>query len=153
MVLPRWDPFNELRRIEGRINHVWRGFGRGYVGEESSDEAWTIPLDVIKEGDNVVVQASVPGVNPDDVEVTIDDDLLTIKGHTKIDHEEQKGNYLIRERRSGSFTRSLRLPDTLDKDNAKPYYENGVVSISFPKLEAKKAKQLKVEVGSTGKAI
>ena len=148
MVLERWDPYRELRRVEDRMGRLWRGFGRWPVSENSDVESWTIPLDVVKEGDNIVVHASLPGVKPEDIEVAIDEDVLTIRGSTKVENGERKGDYLIRERRSGSFHRSLRLPDTLDKDKVKSRYDSGVLSITFPKVEAKKGKQVKVEVGS-----
>ena len=148
MVLERWDPYRQLRRVEDRMGRLWRGLGRWPVSEDIDVESWTIPLDVVQEGDNIVVHASLPGVKPEDIEVAIDDDVLTIKGSNKVEQEERKGDYLMRECRSGSFYRSLRLPDTVDRDKVKSRYDGGVLSVTFPKVEAKKAKQVKVEVGS-----
>ena len=81
-------------------------------------EGWAIPLDVVQEGDNIVVHASLPGVNPSDLNVSIESDVLTIRGQTASDSQRQEGNYLMRERHTGSFHRSLRLPDTLDVEKA-----------------------------------
>jgi HSP20 family protein len=143
MVLRRWEPFRELRQMQENMDRLWRSGG----GEEENVENWAIPLDVVQEGDNIIIKASVPGVNPEDIDVSIENDVLTIKGQTKEEREHQEGNYLMRERRSGSFYRALRLPDTLDSDRAQPHYENGVLSITFPRMESKRAKRLQITSG------
>ena len=92
----------------------------------------------------------MPGVAPDDIEVSVEDDLLTIKGFTKVSRDPKEGkedDYLIKERRTGSFQRTLRLPKTADPDKARPRYDNGVLTVSFPRLESKKVKRLKVSTG------
>ena len=145
MVLRRWDPFAEMRRFNGYFVH---GAPRFPVsGHGAVENSWYIPLDAVEEGDDLMVRASVPGVNPEDIEVTIEDGILSIKGETKEAHEVKGGEYLMRERRSGSFHRSVRLPDTVDADKAETGYENGVLTIKLPKMEAKKAKRLEVVVG------
>ncbi len=127
-VIPAWHRYPDLRPL-AHLGNV---------------ENWAIPLDVVQEGDNIIVKASVPGVNPEDIDVSIENDVLTIKGQTKEEREHQEGNYLMRERRSGSFYRALRLPDTLDSDQAQPHYEHGVLSITFPRMESKKARRLQI---------
>jgi HSP20 family protein len=146
MTLQRWDPFNELRRMQETMNHLWRGFGAG-TPEGQEMETWAVPLDVLQQGDNFVIRASMPGVNPDNIDVSTEDNVLTIRGHSAHEAEHQEGNYLMRERRSGSFYRALRLPDTVDTDQAHPLYEHGVLTITISKAEPKKTKQLKVSVG------
>jgi HSP20 family protein len=146
MVLRRWNPLNELRQMQENVDRLGRDFGQER-GEAGNVENWAIPLDVVQQGDNIVVKASVPGVNPEDIDVSIENDVLTIKGQTKEEREHQEGNYLMRERRSGSFYRALRLPDTLDSDQAQSHYENGVLSITFPRLESKRAKRLQITSG------
>src|ERR671915_2280776 len=146
MVLRRWEPFRELRQMQENMDRLWCNFSSG-GGEEGDVENWAVPLDVAQEGDNIIVKASVPGVKPEDIDVSIENDVLTIKGQTKEEQEQREGNYLMRERRSGSFYRALRLPDTVDTDQAHPSYEHGVLTITIPKAESKKAKQLKVSVG------
>src|SRR5918998_3211580 len=146
MVLRRWNPLRELRQMQENVDRMWRNFGQE-GGEAGNVENWAIPLDVVQEGDNIVVKASVPGVNPEDIDVSIENDVLTVKGQTKEEREQQEGNYLMRERRSGSFYRALRLPDTVDSDKAQPHYENGILSISFPRMESKRAKRLQITGG------
>ena len=150
MVLRRWDPFQELRQMQENMDRMWRSFGTG-GGETGNVENWAIPLDVVQQGDNFIVKASVPGVNPEDIDVSIENDVLTIRGQTKEAREHQEGNYLMRERRTGSFYRALRLPDTVDSEKAQPHYEHGVLSITFPRLESKQARRLHITSGQGSK--
>ena len=145
MTMQRWDPFSELRQLQDTMNRVWRGYQA--PSESGRFEAWAVPLDVVRKGDDIEVRASVPGVNPGDIQITVENDVLTIRGQTESESEKSEGDFLMRERRSGSFHRALRLPDTVDVDRAETSYDNGVVTISFPKLESKKAKKLSLTVG------
>ena len=146
MALQRWYPFAEMRRFHSYFDHQGAS-GFPVTGRRAIKNSWYIPLDAVEDGDDLLVRASVPGVKPEDIEVTIEDGILSIKGETKEEHEVKEGEYLMRERRSGSFHRSVRLPDTVDADKAETGYENGVLTIKLPKVEAKKAKRLEVVVG------
>ena len=139
MVLQRRDPFRDLRRIENTMDRFWRGFGAQEAG------GWAVPLDVVQDGDSIVIHGTLPGVKAEEISVTIDDGVLEIKAESKTDHEEQNGNYLIRERRAGTFHRVLRLPDSVDADKAETRYEDGVLTVRLPKVEARKAKVLEVK--------
>lgn len=151
MALQGWDPFAEMRRFHDYFER--RGApGFPVTGHRAVKNSWYIPLDAVEDGDDLLVRASVPGVNPEDIEVTIEDGILSIKGETKEEHETKEGEYLMRERRSGSFHRSVRLPDTVDAEKAETGYANGVLTIKLPKVEAKKAKRLEVTVGKELKA-
>jgi HSP20 family protein len=142
MVLQRRDPINDLHRVEEMMNRLLRvdGIGDGI-------ESWAIPVDVVREGDDIVVHASLAGVNREDIQVLIEDDVLTIKAESTGQHESRQADYLLRERRSGSFYRAVRLPDTVNTEQAQSTYDNGVLSIRFPKQESKKARRLRVDVG------
>jgi len=129
------DTMDRMRRRFGSFNHE----------DGSGIEAWAAPLDVAADGDDFVVRASLPGVSPDNIQVSIEDNVLTIRGETAAQFESVEGSYLMRERRSGSFRRSLRLPDTVDQDKANPLYEHGVLTVTLPKAEAKRAKQFDVK--------
>ena len=100
---------------------------------------------MVQKEDGIVVRASLPGIDPKDIDVTIEDGVLAIKGETSSETEESTDVYLLRERRAGRFDRRLKLPDYVDAESAEPAYENGVVTITFPKLEAKKAKRLEIK--------
>ena len=148
MVLRHWDPFHEMRRMHGGLDR----FQNGLPIWDRSHEAhtWAIPVDVVREGDEIVVRATLPGVDPNEIEVSVEENLLTIKGSTKVSGEtgeRKEADYLVKERRTGSFRRTLRLPKTADADKARPHYDNGVLTVSFPRLESKKVKQLKVTTG------
>ena len=142
MLLQRRDPFADYRGVNYLANRFWRRQG---VGDEMS--ACAVPLDVVKQDDEVAIRASLPGVKPEDVEVTITDGVLKISGGGEAEGEEQNGNYVIRERRTGKFHRAVLLPDSLDADKAETRYTDGVLTITFPKMEAKKAKRLEVTAG------
>ena len=150
-MMQRWEPFNELRRMQETMDRLWRGVGSS--GSSSTDsperETWALPLDVIARGDDVVVRASMPGVAHDEIQVSIEENVLTIKGQTTTQDEHVDGNYIMRERRIGAFHRGLRLPETVDTEKAQSHYENGVLTVTIPKSESKKAKQLKVQVAGT----
>lgn len=146
MVRERWDPFRDLHRMEETVDRLWRGFGTRWNAAREGD--WGIPLDVIQDESKVTVRASVPGVKPADITVTVDDGVLTIKGQTAEAAEQTEGRYLLRERRTGSFSRRVRLPETVDADKAESAYEDGVLEITLPKLEAKKPKSIEIGKGA-----
>ena len=139
MAIQRWDPFGDLRRVDRlfRLPH-----GRSYNG---SREGWTLPLDVVDEGEKVVVKASLAGFKPEEIHVTVEDGVLAIKAETEEKAESNENGYLLRERRSGSFYRSLRLPESVDAENVESTYENGVLSVRLPRVESKKAKVIEVK--------
>jgi HSP20 family protein len=95
----------------------------------------------------------MPGVNPEDIDVTVEDGVLTIRAEKKTETETEDERYLIRERASGSFYRALRLPDMVDAEKIESHYENGVLTVVMPKAEEKKKKQIQVKVSGEKKAI
>ena len=145
MALQRWDPFRELRRLD-------RGFGgfgprMVYGRTENGHAVWGVPLDVVEEDDSFVVRASTPGVAPENIDVTIDGSVLTIKGHTEAEAEDKSESYIVRERRSGYFQRALRLSDTVDTEKIESTYGNGVLTITISKRESTKARKVDVKAG------
>ena len=146
MVLQRFDPFRDLRNMEETMNRLWRGFGTATTREGAED--WNIAIDVVQKPEEIVVNASLPGVKPEDIDVTIEDNVLTLKAARQAEHKEEDSRYLIQERSYGSYYRALRLPDTVDVSKVKSTYDNGVLAISLPKAEEKKPKQIKVNVGA-----
>ena len=144
MMTQGWKPFSELRTIQ----QIWRGYSVDRAVHKNM-EGWPLPLDVVRKGDDFTIYASLAGVEPEDVQVSIEEGVLTIKGQTKAGDEGQDADYLMRERREGAFCRALRLPDSLDIDKAHTHYANGVLSITFPKVEAQKAKRLTINIGKS----
>lgn len=149
-MMQRWDPFSDLRQMQNTMDRMWRKMGTSARNSEESPEmeAWAVPLDVTRQGENTVIRASMPGVSPEDIHVSIEDNVLTIKGHSTKEVQDEGETYLMRERRTGSFHRALRLPDSVDPEKVEPRYDNGVLTITVPKAEAKRARQLQVQVGA-----
>ena len=139
MVLTRWDPLFEIRRSNRLARR--RGTGLNYGFEQNE---WSIPLDIVRDGDLVTVTANIPGVDPENIDVTIECEVLSIKADIKTEEQREASDYLVRERRTGSFSRSLRLSENVDTENVEPRYESGVLTITLPMLESKKAKHFKV---------
>lgn len=145
MVMQRWDPIRDLRQMEDTMNRFWR-MNPSY---REGTEDWHILLDVIQKKDDVVVKASIPGVKPDGIRVTVEDNVLTLKAERKPEAEGSDVTYLIQERPTGSFYRALRLPNTVDTGKIESEYENGVLTITLPKAEEKKKKQIEIKVKPT----
>ena len=148
MVLQRWDPLFDFRKAMNRHVRATRLARMDMDRSDNGKKEWAIPLDVVEQDDELLVRASIPGVKVDDIDVSIENRVLTIKAETKTEAEHKEGGYLVRERRSGSFLRSLRLPESVDADKAKTSYNDGVLTVNLPKAESKKAKHLKIEAGT-----
>ena len=110
----------------------------------SDPEAWSIALNVVQNSDELMVTASVPGTTKDEIKVSVDDNILTIRAEVKDSSSEKTDNYLLRERRTGTYYRALRLPDTVDYDNAESTFKHGVLTIKLPKLESKRVRELEI---------
>ena len=149
MDLQVWDPYREMRQMERVMNRALRGFGAW----PAETEQWNIPIDVVQKNDEIVVHASLPGVASEKIEVTVEDDVLTIKAESEVKAESQEAGYLIRERAFGIFYRALRLPESVATDKISSAYENGVLTINLPKAEEKKKKLIKIAVKGDRQAI
>ena len=151
MVLTRWDPLYEIRRARGLANRHLVGFPQSVSEIDAgaiNKREWSVPLDIFRGGSDVIIKASLPGVNPADIDVTIEGVILTIKAETETETESENREHVVRERRTGSFQRSIRLSEHVDTENVDPRYENGILTITLPLAESKKAKHLTVTVGS-----
>ena len=145
----RFDAFREMHQLR-RMTHSPIFGGRVWGGPfepeaETSVEAWSIPMDVHRNDKQLTVEASLPGFTADDVDVTISPDrVLSVKAtrQTEVDH--QSDEYLMRERRSGSFQRALRLPSDLDLDQAAVALDNGVLTVALPVAEAAQTRRLSI---------
>jgi HSP20 family protein len=140
----------EIRRLEDRLGRMW---GRTPFAITGEVEEWSVPLDMREHDGQVVVEASVPGVDPEQLDVSIEDGVLTIKGETKSEREEKTENYLLKERRAGSFYRAVRLPESVDPEQAASQYENGVLRITLPKMPEKQPRRIKVDTGSRPQSL
>ncbi|HAL47160.1 MAG: heat-shock protein Hsp20 [Chloroflexi bacterium] len=143
MTLQRFDPFRDFWRFEAPAGMRWRNFGPRARVEHG--DSWSLPVDVTQDDDTVIVRASLPGFKAEDINVSVDDGVLLISGETEASSEQDSDGYLLRERRSGKFRRALKLPETVDADKAESTYADGVITITLPKTEVRKARRLTVK--------
>jgi len=143
----RWDPFGEtlsLRQAMDKLfEDAWVRPWSQFAGRDG-EGLMTLPLDVYETGDDVVVTATVPGVKPEDIDITVQGDLLTIRGETKSDESVGDEKYHRRERAFGRFSRQVVLPTSVDSGKAEATFEHGVLHLRLPKAEAAKERRIQV---------
>ena len=145
-MLTRWDPFREMLSMRRTMDRL---FDRAFDAEfPSVATSWDLALDVVENEGEYLVKASVPGINPDDIEVTFTDNTLTIKGEMKEDKDVEEKQYHLRERRYGSFARSISLPGHIKPDAIEAHYDAGVLTLKLPKAEEMKPKKIAVKTGA-----
>jgi HSP20 family protein len=146
--LTRWDPFRKTMPLRDAMDRLFEeSFVRPF-GERSwmADGEGTLALDIYENDDNLVVETSLPGISPDEVDISVAGNSLTIKGETKREEEkEENGKYFYRERRYGAFQRTVSLPVEVNADEAEATFENGVLKLSLPKVEEAKPKRITVK--------
>lgn len=146
MNLIRWQPFSDMVTLRQAMDRLFEdSFIRPSRFTSLFGEGAEMPIDIYQTDEDVVVKASVSGIKPEEVEVTITGDTLTIKGETKTEEEVEKENYFRKERSYGAFSRSILLPSSLQTDKAEATFENGVLTLTIPKAEESKPKQIKIK--------
>jgi HSP20 family protein len=148
MATERWYPFAEMVSMQDAVNSLFEGSFVQPNGArlERGAATFTLALDVTEAENDFVVKASLPGMKPEDVQTTVLGDTVTIRGESKVE-EENGHNWLLRERRSGSFQRSVCMGTPLNADTASAQFANGVLTLTLPKSEQARPKQIKI-VGS-----
>lgn len=137
---------SDMERVFDRFEHGWPSFGGLGFGTRLAPSAVAAHMDVRDDGDMIIVETDLPGVEDKDVTVTLANGVLTIKGEKKSEREEKDKSYYLAERSYGSFERSLRLPDTIDEAKLEARFEKGVLKVTAPKKpEALKAEK-KIEI-------
>jgi HSP20 family protein len=156
--ITRWDPFGEFSSLQDRFNQLL-GQPREFFHNlaPSMDQPLALakfapPVDIYEDDHNVTIQAELPGINEKDLNITLENNVLTISGERKLENEENKDNFHRIERSYGRFTRSFTLPSTLDTENVNAEFNNGVLKIVLNKVEAAKPKQIKVGVNKPAPA-
>jgi len=144
----RWDqPLRGATTLQEQINRVF-GDMVGHASEESNLTPWAPPVDIYETEHELVVKADLPEVNPQELDIRVENNILTIRGERKFDNKVNEENYLRVERAYGSFSRSFSLANSVKSDAIKADYQNGVLTLSIPKREEAKPKQIKVNVGT-----
>jgi HSP20 family protein len=144
--LNRWEPFRGAATLHEHLNRVFgEGFGRS---EESNLTTWAPAVDILETEHELVVKADLPDVDPTELDIRVENNILTIRGERKFQKQVSENNYLRVERSYGSFARSFSLANTVNSEAIKADYQNGVLTLSIPKREEAKPKQIKVNVGT-----
>jgi len=124
-----------------------------FLGPENYQQSLAMPMDVCETEDAYEIEASMPGVTPENLEITMDRNTLTIRGEVKSDVEKEDKTYHMRERRGGVFVRSITLPSNVDPNSVQANYEHGVLRVKVPKTEEAKPKRIQIQSGSSSKVI
>jgi HSP20 family protein len=153
MAIVRWtDPFREFAQLQDRINRVFsESYGRNAGADEGlmTSGAWVPPVDIYQNGEHeVVLKAELPDMTREDIDITVDNGTLTIRGEKKFIPEVKEEQFHRIERRYGTFTRSFSLPPTVDTTKVVADYKNGVLTVRLPLREEAKPRQIKVDVAA-----
>jgi len=140
--ITRYNPFRDLLDMRDTMNRMLE---RDFFGSTMFRSDWDLALDVAEKPDQFVVKASIPGINPDDLEITYNNNVLTIKGEVKGENEEKDTKYHIQERWSGSFSRSISLPSGVKADDIQASYQAGILTLHLPKKEEVKPRRISIK--------
>jgi len=144
MAIERWNPLHEMVSLRDAMNTLLQdSFVRPGAAPGAGGLA-ALPLDVHETDAEFVIKASLPGVKPEEVQITVHGDTVTIRGETKAEEEKKGQTWHLRERRQGSFQRSVSLATPIDSDKALAWFEHGVLTLTLPKSEKARPKQIKV---------
>ena len=141
------EPFRGLSTLQGQFNRLFNESFRNQA-EESALTAWAPAVDIYETPNELVVKADLPDVNEKDIDVRVENNLLTIRGERKFEKSVSEDNYLRVERTYGAFSRSFSLPNTVNSEAIGAEYKNGVLTVTLPKREESKPRQVKVTVNA-----
>ena len=151
MTVVRYDPFRDLRTLQEEVNRLFstnltRAFGDEGIGRG----AWAPSVDIYENKDQIVLEAELPGMKQEDFDLSIENNVITLRGERKFEKTDETDNYHRVERSYGAFTRSFTLPQTVSAEGATAEYNNGVLRVTLPKREETKARRIQVTGTGTG---
>lgn len=147
MAITRWDPLRDVLSMQNRLNSLFQEYNRG-EGDALTTAAFAPPVDVYEDEHKIVLKLEVPGLKESDLDIQLENNVLTVKGERKFEKDEKEENFHRIERRYGSFYRSFAIPNTVNPDSVKASYEAGVLKVELDKRAEAEPKQIKVEVGA-----
>jgi HSP20 family protein len=149
MALIRWEPVRELNTIQSEMNRLFNTFFDAPTGGNGGTlRRWVPAMDLVETDEEFVLRADLPGLSEKDVQIELEDRVLTISGERRAEHEERNEGYYRVERASGSFSRSLTLPEGIDPDSVKATFDKGVLEVRIPKPEQRKPRRVEISVGA-----
>ena len=150
MAIVRWEPFRDLVSIQDRMNRIFdeafRGAGRQGEEEWALGGSWAPPVDIYEHDGTLVLKAELPGIDPKDVDIRVENNVLTLRGERKLDQEVKRESCHRVERSYGTFSRAFTLPNVVDTTNIKAEFHDGVLRVTMPKREEAKPKQIQIQV-------
>jgi HSP20 family protein len=149
--ISRWEPFGGLSTLHDQVNRLFNETRFRRQGEESELTTWAPPVDIYETPNELVVKADLPDLQEKDIDVCVENNLLTIRGERKFEKSVSEENYLRVERSYGSFSRSFSLPNAVNTESIHAEYKNGVLTVNLPKREESKPRQVKVNVNVSSK--
>ncbi len=146
MAVIRWDPFRDLNTLQDRMNRLFEEANRGWKADEpSSTTSWSPAVDIYETDADIIVKAEVPGMDQKHIDLSLENNVLTLKGNRQFDKEAKDENYHRIERAYGGFSRSFSIPAVVDEAMIRADYNEGVLTIVLPKTQKAKPKQIKIE--------
>jgi HSP20 family protein len=147
MAILRWEPFRDMMTTQREFDRLFKEAFTPLFGEaELSTRTWAPPVDIYETENDIVLKAELPGVDPKDVEVRVEDSTLYLKGERKFEKEVKDENYHRVERSYGSFARSFSLPNSINAEKVKAEYKDGLLMLTLPKREEAKPRTIKIDV-------
>jgi HSP20 family protein len=153
MAIVRWEPFRDLVSLQERMNRLFdesfrsrSGAGAGQEEDWALGGSWAPPVDIYEQDGNIVLKAELPGIDAKDVELRVENNVLTLRGQRKLDHEVKKESYHRVERSYGTFMRSFTLPTVVETEKIQAEYKDGVLRVLLPKREEAKPKQISINI-------
>jgi HSP20 family protein len=143
--ITRWYPFRSVSTLQEQVNRLFEGTSSA-SGDPANLTAWAPSVDVYETENELVIKADLPAVSEKDIDLRVENNMLTIRGERKFEQNVKEENYLRVERSYGSFSRSFSLPNTVDTQAIKAEYTDGVLSVTLPKRAESKPKQVKINV-------
>lgn len=146
MVVTKWEPLKDLMAMQEKMNKLFdETFSRGRQKDVLSEE-WLPAVDIMEKGEGIILTMELPGINQKAIDITVEGNVLTIKGERPLEEGIKKEGYLSLERAYGRFSRSFSLPNAVDQGKVKASHKDGILRLVLPKKEETKPKQIKVEV-------
>jgi len=152
LTLNRWEPFRGATTLQDQVNRLFDTV-LDRSGEGSNLTTWAPAVDIYETEHELVVKADLPDVDPKDLDIRVENNILTLRGERKFEKKVDEDNYLRVERTYGSFSRSFSLASTVNAEAIKADYQNGVLTLTVPKREEAKPKQIKVNVATPAVAV
>lgn len=150
MSIVRYDPFRDLRNLQDEVNRLFStNLSRSFDDEGIARGAWIPNVDIYENKDQIVLEAELPGMNREDFDLSIENNVITLRGERKFEKKDDGDNYHRVERAYGTFTRSFTLPQTVSAEGAVAEYKNGVLRVTLPKREEVKARRIEIK-GESG---